>query len=279
MGYKSTVTEELQKLGITRGAKLCDCGSQDFAPAQVPALNRTLSKCYDLPPFPEDIPLPASKVFKALGMNYTCVDVDHREGTRYVDFHSCQFPRDMYDQFDVTLNAGTSEHLLNPLGLMVYMHQVTRVGGLMWHNVPVFGLANHGMNNLTPKFWHQIITYNRYEVVRAEIEPVDEQTFPPANFYGEHLQAFEGLESHPQSSALIKVILRKTQPYCFIPAFDVVDPTPGPRTEQLMRDALLPYVALGSLSQKEVDLAMDWHHGRETKEITSRFSFRKLFLG
>lgn len=180
----------------------------------------------------------------------------------YLDFHRFKFPTEFYGKFDVTLNGGTSEHLIAPHGLMFFMHQATKVGGLMLHNVPVFGMANHGLNNLTPKFWHQLAVYNGYEIVSARIDPIDRQKIDPDNFYGEHLSYFRNLKEFDAPSAMMNVVFRKVHELCFIPPFDIVDPRPSPRTERLIRDALEPFIIADSLTFADVDHAMNSLFGR-----------------
>ncbi|MCW4114133.1 hypothetical protein NPA31_004030 [Aurantimonas sp. MSK8Z-1] len=238
------------------GARLGDCGSQDFAASQMGQINASLRDEYQSTARFDGI-TPAAEVLRAAGFDYTCFDVDYREDTVYVDFHAFEFPRALYGTFDVTFNSGTSEHLIAPHGLMCFAHQVTKVGGLIWHAVPIFGYENHGLNNLTPKFWHQLAAYNGYEIVHAEIVPTDKSLHDPNNFFGSHLSFIKGLESYDAPSALIFIVFRKVIDRCFIPPFDIVDPSPSPRTEKLMRDALEPFVAAGSLTHEEVGHAMD----------------------
>jgi hypothetical protein len=264
MGYSSAIIPELKQLGIEKGSEIGDCGSQDFGAAQMTVVNQGLISIYGADPLPENQITPARLVFERMGLKYTCFDVDYRDKTIYLDFHSFRFPRNVYSQFDATFNGGTSEHLIAPHGLFFFMHQATKTGGLMWHSVPVFGWANHGLNNLTPKFWHQLATYNRYEIVKAAIVPTDISQADPGNFYGDHLSFFEGLKEFKTPSAVVHVVFRKKYPYCFIPPFDIVDAAPSPRTERLMRDALQPFVDASSLAIQDVDDAMDWHYGRTT---------------
>lgn len=261
MGYAAEIVWELRELGLKPGSVVGDCGSQDFAASQTPWINQALKDIYGAAPYPEGIITPARDVFERIGLDYTCFDVDYRKGTIYVDFHRLKFSPTLYNHFDATFNAGTSEHLLAPHGLFFFMHQTTKVGGLMWHSVPVFGWGNHGLNNMTPKFWHQLRTYNDYEIVKAKIVPTDTTGVDPGNWYGEHLSFFEGLKEFPTTSATVHIVFRKRHPYCFIPPFDVVDAHQARRTEKLMRDALEPFVNAGSLTAFDVDEAMAWRFG------------------
>jgi hypothetical protein len=278
MGFPGQLIADLKQLGIWRGAEIGDCGSQDFAASQMSTVNQYLRSAYGTEPFPLNQITSARSVFERIGMKYTAFDVDGREGTVYLDFHSLRFPRDLYGRFDATFNGGTSEHLIAAHGLFFFMHQATQVGGIMWHQVPLFGWGNHGLNTHTPKFWHQLAAYNRYEVIKAAVIPVDLSTIDPNNFYGDHLSYFEGLKEFETPSALIEVVFRKKFSHCFLPPFDIDDPTQSPRTERLMRGALQPFVDAGSVAESSVDEAMAWHFARNSA-ATSQISWGQRILG
>ena len=272
MGFSSHILLELNQRGVATGAEVGDCGSQDFAASEIVQVNKFLHSLHGAEPFAVDKITPAADVFRRAGYRYTCFDVDYREGTIYLDFHRFKFPREFYGKFDVTLNGGTSEHLIAPHGLMFFMHQATKVGGLMFHQVPVFGMGNHGLNNLTPKFWHQLATYNGYEIVSAQVDSINPKDIDSNNFYGEHLSYFRNLKEFDAPSAMMSVIFRKVHARCFIPPFDIVDPQPSPRTERLMRDALEPFVTAESLTGADVDHAMNSLFGRpDSTEPEIRF--------
>lgn len=262
MGYPADIIYQLHKFGVAPGSSLGDCGSQDFAESQISHVNRFSSELFGLD---ERLPMAvttARDVFNRLGFSYTCFDVDHRDGTEYLDFHSLRFPRERYNSFDMTLDGGTIEHLNSPIGLLFFMHQATKVGGLMWHIAPAFGWGNHGLNNLTPKYWLMLAAYNNYEIVDAEIIPTTFHNMPPGNEYGDHLSFVRGLETFRQSSAMMRIIFRKRVDNCFLPPFDIDNPTPSPKTERLLRDSLGPLRAAGSVTAEEIEKAIAWHFGR-----------------
>jgi len=109
----------------------------------------------------------AREVFTAAGFDYSCCDVDQRPGTEYIDFNTMSFDSVQYGEFDLVMNAGTTEHLSNPVPAFFLMHSLCRTGGLLFHEVPLSGWFNHGLINLTPKFWHTLTWANSYEVLTA----------------------------------------------------------------------------------------------------------------
>jgi hypothetical protein len=260
MGHNSQLFYTLRELGLEPGARIADFGSQDFHlpdAERVENLNQTIAAAYGAPPLSIEAPatVPASMVLTHVGFNVTTFDVDDRPGTVMLDFHTLRIPRDLYGQFDIVLNAGTSEHLCAPLGLFFAAHHICKVGGIMVHNVPVFGWGNHGFNSMTPKFWYLLALDNKYETLKAELRAVPHDVLDPGNFRGPHLDYIQGFNDFAQNSAMIELRFRRTTGQCFVPPIDVERSLPLPFA-QLHRNALEPFVATGSLTAAEADLAV-----------------------
>jgi hypothetical protein len=245
----------------TTGKRVIDLGSQDvtiFDDADAENLRCFVEEFGGDPnslkgnlkaPFP--IIMSAADIFAAAGFDYRCCDVDRRPGTVYVDFNTLAFDQSLYGQFDLVLNAGTTEHLPNPLAAFFFMHHLCRRGGLLYNEVPVSGWFNHGLNNLTPKFWHTLRWMNSYEVITAVIKPVNGDAANDGNFGGKHLDFIENLSEIEQHSASIQIIFQKVEDRGFVPPFDAVLPEDGSgkAVADLVRASLLPFVACGSLSR------------------------------
>jgi hypothetical protein len=193
----------------------------------------------------------AAEIFAAAGFDYRCCDVDRRQGTVYVDFNSLAFDQSLYGQFDLVLNAGTTEHLPNPLAAFFFMHYLCRKGGFLYNEVPLSGWFNHGLNNLTPKFWHTLRWMNSYEVISAVIKPVNGDPANDGNFGGKHLDFIENLSELKQQSASIQIIFQKVEDRGFVPPFDAVLPEDGSGkvVADLVWASLLPFAACGSFSR------------------------------
>ncbi len=262
MGYPSYILHDLHILKVKPGLVIGDCGSQDFAASQIPTLNELLKRYFDKEPINKDCMLTAREVFEHIGYNYTCFDVDNRPETKYLNYQSLCFPRKYYGHFDIMMNAGTSEHLVAPISQLFFMHQATKPGGLMYHSVPMFGWGNHGLNNLTPKFWVLLALYNDYEIVDARLSKTHSESMDRGNFFNEYLACIKGLKEYPIDSAEITIVFRKKHNFCFIPPFDVDDPSPSENTERIIRDTLLPFEKMGSITAQEIQEAMNWRHGR-----------------
>ncbi len=194
--------------------------------------------------------LTARDVFVAANFDYLCCDVDRRPGTVYVDFNTLQFDRSLYGKFDLVMNAGTTEHLPNPVAALFLMHQLCRPGGMLFNEVPMAGWFNHGLNNLTPKFWHTLRWMNSYDVLSAQTKVVPDASLDDGNFGGPHLSFIENLASLGGASASIEIVFLKRAARGFVPPFDAVIPTDdgGKATADLVWGSLIPFAACGALT-------------------------------
>jgi len=108
---------------------------------------------------------PSSRPFwTSLGLSVTAIDYDGHRDSIALDLNSDATPDDLRGTFDLIVNAGTSEHVANQDNCFRVMHDLTRVGGVMYHEVPA-GSWNHGLVNYTPKFFLLLHKQNDYEVV------------------------------------------------------------------------------------------------------------------
>jgi SAM-dependent methyltransferase len=85
------------------------------------------------------------------------------------------FPVPLEEQFDLTINNGTAEHIFNVAQFFKTVHERTRGGGLMVHSAPFTGWPDHGFFNFQPTFFFDIARANRYEIlsfVCGQIKPL-----------------------------------------------------------------------------------------------------------
>ncbi len=266
MGYAvqnfSQLGDLIEQVGLN-GRRVMDLGSQDVTIFNEPDYRNLAdfvrrfggdaARVRGLigPNFPAVIT--ARDVFAAAGFEYICCDVDQRPGTVYIDFNDLAFDRALYNKFDLVMNAGTTEHLSNPVAAFFLMHQLCRRGGLLFNEVPFSGWTNHGLNNLTAKFWHSLRWMNSYRVLSATIKYIPEAHPDDGNFGGEHLAFIQDLDEAAKVSSSIEIIFQKTLDRGFIPPYDAVCPTDddGTAVEALVRGSLRPFVAGGALTEAE----------------------------
>ena len=263
MGYATgsllKIAEMLENTG-QKGRRVLDLGSQDVTVFDegdldnlstfVARFGGDVGRLRSLFPGPFPALTAVGEVFSAAGFEYICCDVDRRPKTLYIDFNALDFDQTLYGRFDLVMNAGTTEHLANPVAAFFLMHHLCKVNGILYNEVPLSGWLNHGLNNLTPKFWHTIQWINDYRVLWAEAKPVDQTLGADGNFGGEHLKFITHLDGAGDVSSSIQILYQKTSNRGFVPPFDAVIPTDdgGKALAELVMGSLRPFVACGALS-------------------------------
>jgi len=85
-------------------------------------------------------------------------------------------PLALTEQFDVSINNGTAEHIFNIAQVFRTMHEWTSTGGLILHESPFTGWIDHGFYCLQPTLFYDLAAANCYEVVTVAIEEIQSQT-------------------------------------------------------------------------------------------------------
>src|SRR4051812_43925438 len=175
MGYNWSMFAAMRDLNLAHGGRVMDLGAQDnyiSHAGEIVEINKFIAqqsgRLLD-----EKMPLPknleAREIFERAGYKHFQCDVEKRPKTIYIDLSKLVFPSEHRSTMDLVANLGTTEHLANPVGGFALMHYLTKPGGIMFHDVPLFGMGNHGLTNPTPKFWHLLAELNGYEVIEATI--------------------------------------------------------------------------------------------------------------
>lgn len=80
---------------------------------------------------------PSSRPFwRSLGFKHTTIDLDTRHDAIPLDLNTDQVPEPLRRQFDLVINTGTTEHVANQAQAFRIIHDLTRKGGVMFHDVP-----------------------------------------------------------------------------------------------------------------------------------------------
>jgi hypothetical protein len=96
---------------------------------------------------------------------YTSYDVCPGLKTELFDLNTDDLPVSYRGSFDVVLNCGTTEHVTNQINSFKVIHEATKVGGIMLHQMPSVGWLNHGYYTYHPAFFDDLAHANGYEVV------------------------------------------------------------------------------------------------------------------
>jgi hypothetical protein len=158
-------------------------------------------------------------IFRALGIDYTAVDVDGAFNSTFFDLNTHAPPLEWRDAFDFVNNEGTIEHLINPINAVLVAHELLKVGGAASHSMPLTGCRDHGLIYPTVKFWCNLMGENRYELLRADIfiseSPLDfvDARFTLCESNGAPI-ADPG--ARKVTDAWLRLVYRKTQPCAFV---------------------------------------------------------------
>jgi hypothetical protein len=259
MGYAPAMFEEIGNLELP-SKEVLDVGAQDVSigsTAELEQLNGFISKhnssgkLLAINQFPTVIE--AREVYARAGFSYTCIDVDERPGTLRVDLARFDIPRPR-SKYGLVVNVGTTEHLASPAATFALMHEMCAEGGILYNDVPLFGLGNHGLMNPTPKFWHALIWMNSYKALSVRTRTCDESAMDRGNFFHDYLDYMEGLRNIVGVSSLITAVLEKKTSWPFVVPFDAVfnDDKRGLSLAQLLIGSYRPFVATGAYTEQEV---------------------------
>jgi SAM-dependent methyltransferase len=105
------------------------------------------------------------EILTAAGLGYESIDIADGYRTTLLDLNRDALPKPFAGAFDLVMNVGTSEHVLDQAAVFRLVHEATRPGGLMFHQLPAAGFANHGYYCYTPRLFCDLAGYNGYEIV------------------------------------------------------------------------------------------------------------------
>lgn len=106
-----------------------------------------------------------SKLLKACGYQYAAIDIFEADDTILFDLNRQDPPAEMRNRYDLVTNFGTTEHLVNQYLALKTMHEITKPGGIMYHELPLSGFHTHGYFSYNPLLFNQLAEANQYEVV------------------------------------------------------------------------------------------------------------------
>jgi len=259
MGYSSAMFDEIGKLELPSKTVL-DVGAQDVSvpsTSELDSLNQFIHKhnprgeLLSIDKFP--VMIEAREVYARAGYEYTCINVDERPGTLRVDLARFEIPRPR-GKYGLGVNVGTTEHLASPAATFALMHEMCADRGVMYNDVPLFGLGNHGLMNPTPKFWHALIWMNQYKVEDVRTRATSPTVSSAGNFFHSYLSYMKGLEAITSDSHLITAILRKGGTATFVVPYDVVlqNKEEGRAIAKILVGSYWPFLATGGYTEMEV---------------------------
>jgi hypothetical protein len=133
------------------------------------------------------------ELFEKAGFRYTSIDIADGYRTKILDLNHQHAPKEFIGAFDLVLNFGTTEHLLNQYNAFKVIHDSTRVGGYIVHSLPCAGYSNHGYFTYTPRCMFDIAGYNEYELIAFWFEGPsgNNDLYSPVRDYSSYFPSLE----------------------------------------------------------------------------------------
>jgi hypothetical protein len=133
-----------------------------------------------------------------IGIDYCALDIFDGHRVLLSDLNRDTLPENLCEKFDLVLNSGTTEHVLNQYNAFNIIHDATAPGGEMLHILPISGYTDHGYVHYTSRFFFDLAGYNDYEILQAEYVSagVDSRLFDPLRVYSAHFPMLRQVESN-----------------------------------------------------------------------------------
>jgi hypothetical protein len=99
------------------------------------------------------------------GFKYHAIDVNTERDSIIMDLnYDIEEKYGYKEQFDLVTNIGTTEHIFNQFTCFKNVHNLCKVGGVMYHQLPFTPWINHGFFNYNPIFFNALAYANGYEI-------------------------------------------------------------------------------------------------------------------
>jgi hypothetical protein len=173
MGYGGTALlrlAELRKAGVlTKIKRVMDVGAQ-LTSATANYVRPFVEAFGSRKPTDRDIDNLVAKAYSRYlweycDIEYKCIDLGANLDCIFLDLNFDQLPAKLANYFDLVTNCGTTEHVVNQVNSFKLIHEMTRPGGFMFHDVPWTGMNMHGFFNYKPSLFYNMAVRNNYRWV------------------------------------------------------------------------------------------------------------------
>jgi SAM-dependent methyltransferase len=222
---------ELKRSGALDGcSRVVEIGAQQLADSFLTAddLLTDLYRAFDRPRVDLGSPVgpehfskraPAARAFwQSLGLEHASIDLTQEHDSIVLDLNNGTVPPDWRGRFDFVVNAGSTEHVANQDNAFRVIHDLTRKGGIMWHEVPSAGMLNHGYFLYHPRFFYDLCKVNGYGPVELRNDRHD-------------------------PDGCIRAALRKQHDKLFATPLDIADSAPNPEIVKMHRTGAARHLA------------------------------------
>jgi SAM-dependent methyltransferase len=104
-------------------------------------------------------------LYRGLGFDYVSLDLADAPYVHRFDLNCDQVPDDLRGRFDLIVNAGTTEHVLNQLNALKAIHDLAKPSGLIYSMFLINGYGPHGLLRYCERFVDLLAQANHYTVL------------------------------------------------------------------------------------------------------------------
>jgi hypothetical protein len=104
-----------------------------------------------------------SEMIELTDVEYIAFDVVRARKAELFDLNKHSLAPARRNGFDLVINFGTTEHLVHQFNALKVIHEATRPGGYIFHQVPSTGYINHGYFAYNPLLFRELAEANGYE--------------------------------------------------------------------------------------------------------------------
>ena len=109
------------------------------------------------------------ELLELAGFEYLALDIFTAPRTILFDLNAHAPGPKLSRQFDMVMNLGTTEHVLNQFRAFQTIHDLTKPRGVIYHDLPMAGYLDHAFFRYDPLFFRTVLPANNYEVLVQEI--------------------------------------------------------------------------------------------------------------
>jgi len=165
------IIADLHRRGVLpTGGSIADLGCTQLRDAVPADVRRFLTHFGKTPTDEEVARLAAHNTFitehmKAAGFSYRAFDVVVAPDCEWLDLNSDEVPTRWRNHFDLVLNFGTTEHVINQFNAFRVLHDLTKPKGLIYSLFLRGGYMDHGLLHYSDRFIDLLCQANRYETI------------------------------------------------------------------------------------------------------------------
>ena len=109
------------------------------------------------------------ELLELAGFEYLALDIFTAPRTILFDLNAHAPGPKLLRHFDLVMNLGTTEHVFNQFRAFQTIHDLTKPGGVIYHDLPMAGYFDHAFFRYDPLFFRTVLPANNYEVLVQEI--------------------------------------------------------------------------------------------------------------